>query len=145
MGSISLEEDLSAFFCFQAVQLGNRERLLAFCEAVQRSSPVGSFTKPIAGITPGYASEVYWIHLNTFFLTMEFIILASFRLFAVVCKLFCVFILLSNRMHSNCNYQTTLLKHICYLSMFNKVDCKLGVPVFELHRFWSATGMDRTY
>ncbi|CAN1775389.1 Uncharacterized protein YnbB [Linum perenne] len=42
----------------QAVQLGNRERLLAFCEAVQRSSPVGSFTKPIAGSTPGYASEV---------------------------------------------------------------------------------------
>lgn len=42
----------------QAVELGSRERLLAFCEAVQRSSPVGSFTKPIAGSTPGYASEV---------------------------------------------------------------------------------------
>ncbi|KAF1885025.1 hypothetical protein Lal_00028914 [Lupinus albus] len=42
----------------QAVQLGSRERLLAFCEAVQRSSPVGSYTKPIAGTTPGYASEV---------------------------------------------------------------------------------------
>ncbi|CAA0825194.1 Unknown protein [Striga hermonthica] len=42
----------------QAVQLGNRERLLAFCEAVQKNSPVSSFTKPIAGATPGYASEV---------------------------------------------------------------------------------------
>ncbi|KAJ7981693.1 Cys/Met metabolism, pyridoxal phosphate-dependent enzyme [Quillaja saponaria] len=42
----------------QAVQLGSRKCLLAFCEAVQRSSPVGSFTKPIAGTTPGYASEV---------------------------------------------------------------------------------------
>ncbi|KAJ1395498.1 Pyridoxal phosphate-dependent transferase, major domain [Sesbania bispinosa] len=42
----------------QAVQLGSRERLLAFCEAVQRSSPVGSYTKPVAGTTPGYASEV---------------------------------------------------------------------------------------
>ncbi|KAF5730651.1 hypothetical protein HS088_TW19G00243 [Tripterygium wilfordii] len=42
----------------QAVQLGSRERLLAFCEAVQRSSPVGSFTKPVPGTTPGYASEV---------------------------------------------------------------------------------------
>ncbi|KAI3457502.1 hypothetical protein Pfo_014165 [Paulownia fortunei] len=42
----------------QAVQLGSREHLLAFCEAVQRSSPVSSFTKPIAGATPGYASEV---------------------------------------------------------------------------------------
>ncbi|KAE8703224.1 putative Developmental regulator, ULTRAPETALA [Hibiscus syriacus] len=35
----------------QAVQLGSRELLLAFCEAVQ-SSPVGSFTKPVAGTTP---------------------------------------------------------------------------------------------
>ncbi|PKI51164.1 hypothetical protein CRG98_028451 [Punica granatum] len=42
----------------QAVELGTRERLLAFCEAVQRSSPVSSFTKPVAGATPGYASEV---------------------------------------------------------------------------------------
>ncbi|KAK8464233.1 hypothetical protein PHAVU_011G154500 [Phaseolus vulgaris] len=42
----------------KAVQLGNRQRLLAFCEAVQRSSPVGSYTKPIAGTTAGYASEV---------------------------------------------------------------------------------------
>lgn len=45
-------------FVFQAVQLGTRERLLAFCEAVQRSCPVGSFIKPIAGSSPGYASEV---------------------------------------------------------------------------------------
>lgn len=42
----------------QAVKLGSRETLLAFCEAVQRSSPVCSFTKPMAGSTPGYASEV---------------------------------------------------------------------------------------
>ncbi|XP_060973142.1 uncharacterized protein LOC115724438 isoform X1 [Cannabis sativa] len=42
----------------QAVQLRSRERLLSFCEAVQRISPVGSFTKPVAGTTPGYASEV---------------------------------------------------------------------------------------
>ncbi|KAJ4980694.1 hypothetical protein NE237_031531 [Protea cynaroides] len=42
----------------QAVQLGKRELLLAFCEAVQRSCPVGSFIKPVAGSTPGYASEV---------------------------------------------------------------------------------------
>ncbi|XP_023535093.1 uncharacterized protein LOC111796620 [Cucurbita pepo subsp. pepo] len=42
----------------QAVQLGSRKLLLAFCEAVQRSSPVASYTKPVPGITPGYASEV---------------------------------------------------------------------------------------
>lgn len=42
----------------QAVQLGSRERLLAFCDSVQRSCPVGSYVKPISGTTPGYASEV---------------------------------------------------------------------------------------
>ncbi|XP_068661294.1 uncharacterized protein, partial [Aristolochia californica] len=41
----------------EAVQLGSRERLLAFCEAVQRSCPVSSFIKPVAGSSPGYASE----------------------------------------------------------------------------------------
>uniref|UniRef100_A0A0E0GKL5 Uncharacterized protein n=1 Tax=Oryza nivara TaxID=4536 RepID=A0A0E0GKL5_ORYNI len=42
----------------QAVELGNRERLIAFCEIVQQTCPVGSFIKPTAGETPGYASEV---------------------------------------------------------------------------------------
>lgn len=42
----------------QAVQLGSHECLLAFCGAVQRCSPVGSYIKPVAGSTPGYASEV---------------------------------------------------------------------------------------
>uniref|UniRef100_A0A0E0KVR1 Aluminum resistance protein n=1 Tax=Oryza punctata TaxID=4537 RepID=A0A0E0KVR1_ORYPU len=42
----------------QAVELGNRERLVAFCEVVQQTCPVGSFIKPTAGETPGYASEV---------------------------------------------------------------------------------------
>ncbi|XP_021894640.1 uncharacterized protein LOC110812226 isoform X2 [Carica papaya] len=48
----------------QAVQLGSRELLLAFCEAVQRSSPVGSFTKPVAGATAGYASEMAYIKIH---------------------------------------------------------------------------------
>ncbi|ONK65966.1 uncharacterized protein A4U43_C06F2810 [Asparagus officinalis] len=42
----------------QAVQLGSRDLLISFCEAVQRCSPIGSFIKPTAGFTPGYASEV---------------------------------------------------------------------------------------
>lgn len=42
----------------QAVELGSRERLIAFCEVVQQTCPVGSFIKPTAGETPGYASEV---------------------------------------------------------------------------------------
>ncbi|XP_078437042.1 uncharacterized protein LOC144707701 [Wolffia australiana] len=46
----------------QAVKLVTRERLLAFCEAVQRSGPVGSFIKPVAGSTAGYASEVIFAH-----------------------------------------------------------------------------------
>eukprot|EP01031_Cornospumella_fuschlensis_P038663 gene38663-47003_t len=42
----------------QAVQLGRRERLLAFCREVQRLSPVGSFIRPEAGKTAGYGDEV---------------------------------------------------------------------------------------
>lgn len=53
-------ESSSLFFVLfqQAVQLGGRERLISFCEAVQRSCPIGSYIKPTAGVTPGYASEV---------------------------------------------------------------------------------------
>ncbi|XP_022876500.1 uncharacterized protein LOC111394755 isoform X3 [Olea europaea var. sylvestris] len=58
IGSTKKSEGLYYFDKADAIQLGSRERLLAFCEAVQRSSPVSSFTKPIAGATPGYASEV---------------------------------------------------------------------------------------
>ena len=42
----------------QAVTLGERAKVLAFCEAVQRCSPVGANVKPIAGRTPGYGDEV---------------------------------------------------------------------------------------
>jgi cystathionine beta-lyase family protein involved in aluminum resistance len=42
----------------QAVKLGSRDAVVAFCAAVQRSSPVGSHVRPIPGITPGYGDEV---------------------------------------------------------------------------------------
>lgn len=42
----------------QAVRLGSREKVLAFCEAVQRCSPVGAHIRPVAGRTPGYGDEV---------------------------------------------------------------------------------------
>ena len=42
----------------QAVKLRERSKVLAFCEAVQRCSPVGANVKPIAGRTPGYGDEV---------------------------------------------------------------------------------------
>ena len=42
----------------QAVKLRERAKVLAFCEAVQRCSPVGAHIRPVAGITPGYGDEV---------------------------------------------------------------------------------------
>ena len=42
----------------QAVTLGSRERVVAFCEAVQRNSPVGAHIQPVPGTTPGYGDEV---------------------------------------------------------------------------------------
>ena len=35
-----------------------RAKVLAFCRAVQRCSPVGAGVLPVAGVTPGYADEV---------------------------------------------------------------------------------------
>ena len=42
----------------QAVRLGQRERVVAFCRAVQRCSPVGAHILPVPGVTPGYGDEV---------------------------------------------------------------------------------------
>lgn len=36
-----------------AVEVGSRERMIAFCKAVQRASPVGSYIEP----TPGAAAR----------------------------------------------------------------------------------------
>ena len=41
-----------------AARLLSRENLLAFCEAVQLLSPVGSYIKPTPGMTVGYGDEV---------------------------------------------------------------------------------------
>jgi cystathionine beta-lyase family protein involved in aluminum resistance len=42
----------------QAVQLGSRKKLISFCEAVQKRSPVGAHIRPVPGMTPGYGDEV---------------------------------------------------------------------------------------
>ena len=43
-----------------AVKLGSAERLLAFCGAVQRCSPVGAFVEPVPG---AHAPEgLEWTH-----------------------------------------------------------------------------------
>ncbi len=42
----------------QAVRLGERKKLIQFCEVTQSLSPVGSYVKPIPGSTAGYGDEV---------------------------------------------------------------------------------------
>lgn len=42
----------------QAVRLGDKKRLISFCEAVQKKSPVGAHIRPIPGRTSGYGDEV---------------------------------------------------------------------------------------
>ncbi|CAB1111750.1 unnamed protein product [Ectocarpus sp. CCAP 1310/34] len=42
----------------QALELGDRDRLIKFCEAVQLFSPVNAYVRPVPGVTPGYGDEV---------------------------------------------------------------------------------------
>jgi cystathionine beta-lyase family protein involved in aluminum resistance len=42
----------------QAIKLGSREKLIAFCRAIQRNSPVDSHVEPVPGEMHGYESEL---------------------------------------------------------------------------------------
>ncbi|HAJ62592.1 MAG TPA: aluminum resistance family protein [Cyanobacteria bacterium UBA8543] len=42
----------------QAIQLGNPEKLIAFCRAIQQHSPVGSYLDPVPAPMPGYESHL---------------------------------------------------------------------------------------
>ena len=42
----------------QAVKLGDSERLIAFCQGIQRYSPIDSFALPIPAPMPGYDNDV---------------------------------------------------------------------------------------
>ena len=42
----------------QAIQLGSPEKLTAFCRAIQRYSPVGSYLDPVPANMPGYESQL---------------------------------------------------------------------------------------
>jgi cystathionine beta-lyase family protein involved in aluminum resistance len=42
----------------QAVELGNPERLIAFCKGIQAAAPVDSYVTPVPGDMPGYDSQV---------------------------------------------------------------------------------------
>ena len=41
-----------------AIELGDRDRLVAFCQGIQKGSPVDSFVAPEPWDMPGYESEV---------------------------------------------------------------------------------------
>ncbi len=41
-----------------AIQLGSPEKMIAFCRALQRQSPVGAYLEPIPAEFPGYESEI---------------------------------------------------------------------------------------
>ncbi len=42
----------------QAIKLGSPEKVTAFCAALQRWSPVGSYLQPVPATTPGYESQL---------------------------------------------------------------------------------------
>lgn len=42
----------------QAIKLGSPDKLIAFCRAIQKSSPIGSYLDPIPAPMPGYESEL---------------------------------------------------------------------------------------
>ncbi|MGL6283845.1 MAG: aminotransferase class I/II-fold pyridoxal phosphate-dependent enzyme [Microcoleaceae cyanobacterium] len=42
----------------QAVQLGSPEKLVSFCRAIQKNSPIGSYLDPIPAPMPGYESQL---------------------------------------------------------------------------------------
>ena len=42
----------------QAVKLGSRQKLIAFCRALQQQSPVGSYLDPVPAPMPGYESQL---------------------------------------------------------------------------------------
>ena len=42
----------------QAIQLGSKEKMIAFCRGLQKASPVDSSARPEPALLPGYANEV---------------------------------------------------------------------------------------
>jgi cystathionine beta-lyase family protein involved in aluminum resistance len=42
----------------QAIQLGSPEKLIAFCRAIQKHSPIGSYLDPVPAGMPGYESQL---------------------------------------------------------------------------------------
>lgn len=56
--AVSPAPDEARFDVIQSVELGSPEALQAFCSAIQKRSPVGSYIEPVPGATAGYEDEV---------------------------------------------------------------------------------------
>lgn len=52
------KEEATTGHIVQAIELKSKERLLKFCEAIQKSSPVNSYVTPVPAPMPGYDDEV---------------------------------------------------------------------------------------
>jgi hypothetical protein len=76
-GSLLLAEVLSAegfatkpapraprYDIIQAIRLDSRERLLAFCQAVQTMCPVGAYIRPTAGATAGAFHPFFGVFIS---------------------------------------------------------------------------------
>ncbi len=55
---VSPEPDGARSDIIEAVKLGGREKVIAFCEGIQSASPVDSFVAPVPWAMPGYSDEV---------------------------------------------------------------------------------------
>ena len=55
---VSPKADEPRYDVIQMLYLKDRERLVRFCQAIQRYSPVDSFALPVPDAMPGYADEV---------------------------------------------------------------------------------------
>lgn len=42
----------------QGIKLGSKEKIVAFCRAIQQNSPIGSYLDPVPSEMPGYESEL---------------------------------------------------------------------------------------
>ena len=51
-------KDEERYDIIQAIALGNKERVIAFCEGIQAGAPVDSYVMPEPYAMPGYHSDV---------------------------------------------------------------------------------------
>ena len=52
------DTDEPRFDIIQAIYMKSRPQLLAFCEGIQKGSPIDSMATPVPGLLPGYQHQV---------------------------------------------------------------------------------------